>query len=81
MVDALQFEFMRNALCAGVLVSIACGIVGTFVVLNRMVFISAGIAHAAYGGIGMAFFHSRQRGIRVPSLRAPPRFSDPPRRS
>jgi zinc transport system permease protein len=56
MTEALQYEFMRNALAAGVLVSIACGVIGAFVVLNRMVFISAGIAHAAYGGIGLGTF-------------------------
>ncbi|OKH19202.1 hypothetical protein NIES208_02830 [[Limnothrix rosea] IAM M-220] len=56
MFEALQFEFMQNALMAGVLVSIACGIVGTFVVVNRIVFISGGIAHAAYGGIGLGYF-------------------------
>lgn len=56
MVEALQFEFMRNALLAGFLASIACGVIGTFVVVNRIVFISGGIAHAAYGGIGLAFF-------------------------
>ena len=55
-VQALQFDFMRNALLAGVLVSIACGIIGTFVVVNRIVFISGGIAHAAYGGIGLGYF-------------------------
>ncbi len=54
--QALQFDFMRHALLAGVLVSIACGIIGTFVVVNRIVFISGGIAHAAYGGIGLAYF-------------------------
>lgn len=54
--DALQFEFMRNALVAGVLVSIICGILGTLVVVNRIVFISGGIAHAAYGGIGLALY-------------------------
>ncbi|HDZ24246.1 MAG TPA: metal ABC transporter permease [Desulfobacteraceae bacterium] len=54
--EALHFEFMRNALAAGVFVSIACGVVGTLVVVNRMVFISGGIAHAAYGGIGMALY-------------------------
>ena len=54
--ELLQFDFMRNALCAGVLVSIACGIIGTFVVVNRIVFISGGIAHAAYGGIGLGYF-------------------------
>lgn len=53
---ALHFEFMRNAVMAGVLVSIACGVVGTLVVVNRIVFMSGGIAHASYGGIGLAIF-------------------------
>lgn len=56
MIEALQFDFMRNALIAGILVSVACGIIGTFVVVNRIVFISGGIAHAAYGGIGLGYF-------------------------
>jgi len=51
-----SFDFMRNALLAGVLVSMACGIIGTLVVLNRIVFISGGIAHAAYGGVGIAYY-------------------------
>ncbi len=51
-----SYTFMRNALLAGVLVSIACGIIGTLVVLNRIVFISGGIAHAAYGGVGIAYY-------------------------
>ena len=57
-VEALQYGFMRNALMAGVLVSIACGVIGTYVVIKRIVFISGGIAHAAYGGIGMGYFFS-----------------------
>ena len=48
--------FMRNALVAGLLASVICGIMGTLVVVNRIVFLSGGIAHAAYGGIGMAFY-------------------------
>jgi zinc transport system permease protein len=56
MIEALQFEFMRNALAAGLLASIICGIMGSLVVVNRIVFLSGGIAHAAYGGIGLAFF-------------------------
>ena len=55
-IEALQYGFMRNALMAGVLVSIACGVIGTYVVIKRIVFISGGIAHAAYGGIGMGYF-------------------------
>jgi len=54
--EILSYEFMRNALLAGVIVSAACGIIGTLVVLNRIVFISGGIAHAAYGGVGIAYF-------------------------
>jgi zinc transport system permease protein len=56
MIEALQFEFFRNALLAGLLVSLACGVVGTLVVIRRVVFLSGGIAHAAYGGIGLGFF-------------------------
>jgi len=56
MVEALKFEFMQNALIAGLLVSVACGIIGTFVVIKRIVFLSGGIAHAAYGGIGLGYF-------------------------
>lgn len=62
MIDALHFDFMRNALAAGLLASVICGIIGTLVVVNRIVFLSGGIAHAAYGGIGLAFF------LRLPFL-------------
>lgn len=56
MIEALQFEFMQNALAAGLLASVICGIMGTLVIVNRIVFLSGGIAHASYGGIGLAFF-------------------------
>lgn len=56
MVEVFEFEFMRNALAAGVLTSIICGIIGTLIVVNRLVFLSGGIAHSAYGGIGLAYF-------------------------
>jgi len=56
MIEALQFEFIRNALIAGLLASVICGIMGTLVVVNRLVFLSGGIAHTAYGGIGLAFY-------------------------
>ena len=54
--EILHYEFMRNALAAAVLVNIACGIVGTYVVIKRMVFISGGISHATFGGIGLGYF-------------------------
>ena len=56
MLEALHFEFMQNALLAGLLASIICGVMGTLVVVNRIVFLSGGIAHSAFGGIGLAFF-------------------------
>ena len=56
MFDVLAFEFFRNALIAGVLASIACGIIGTYVVVRRMVSVSGGISHAAFGGIGLGYF-------------------------
>ena len=55
MIEALQYEFMRNALFAALLVSVACGVVGTLVVVKRIVFISGGITHAAFGGLGLGY--------------------------
>jgi len=54
--EIFQYEFIRNAMIATILVNIACGIVGTFVVTKRIVFISGGISHAAFGGIGLGYF-------------------------
>jgi zinc transport system permease protein len=56
MLDLIHHEFMRNALLAGVLASIACGIVGSYVVAKRIVFISGGISHTAFGGVGLGYF-------------------------
>jgi zinc transport system permease protein len=43
---------------AGILASIACGIIGTYIVVKRLVFISGGIAHTSFGGIGLAYWLS-----------------------
>ena len=56
MIEILQYEFMANALTAALLSAIACGIVGVYVVVKRIVFISGGIAHASFGGIGLGYF-------------------------
>ncbi len=53
---ALSYGFMQNAIVAGVLASVLCGVIGTFVVAKRMVFISGGISHAAFGGLGICHF-------------------------
>ena len=56
MLEALSYNFIQNAIIAGVLVSIASGIIGSLVVVNRIVFLSGGIAHTSYGGIGLAIY-------------------------
>ncbi|MBN2733361.1 MAG: metal ABC transporter permease [Methanomicrobiaceae archaeon] len=56
MLEALGYEFFRNAILAGVLASVACGIIGSFVVVKRMVSLSGGISHASFGGIGLGYF-------------------------
>ena len=54
--DILQYTFFQNALWASLLISISCGIVGTYIVSRRIVFISGGITHATFGGLGMGFY-------------------------
>jgi len=52
----LEYTFFQNAIMAGVLAAIACGVIGAYVVVKRLVFISGGISHAAFGGIGLGLF-------------------------
>ena len=54
--DILQYTFFQNALWGSMLISIACGIVGTYIVTRRMVFISGGVTHASFGGLGFGFY-------------------------
>lgn len=56
MIEALAYDFMQNALLAGLLASVICGVIGSYIVVNRLVFLSGGIAHSAYGGIGLAHY-------------------------
>ena len=55
-IELFQYTFIRNAIIAAVLVNIACGIVGTFVVVKRIALLSGGISHATFGGIGLGYF-------------------------
>ncbi|MGM0609089.1 MAG: metal ABC transporter permease [Candidatus Muiribacteriota bacterium] len=54
--DFLTYEFIRHAFISGFIISIPCGIIGSLIVVNKMVFASEGIAHASFGGIGLAIF-------------------------
>lgn len=48
--------FLQNALIAGVLASIACGLIGTYVVVMRISYLAGGIAHSVMGGMGLAYY-------------------------
>ena len=58
MFEIFNYEFMQNAILASFLASIACGIIGTYIVIKRLVFLSGGISHSAYGGIGLGYLLS-----------------------
>jgi zinc transport system permease protein len=56
MYHLLEYAFFRNALLGSLLASIACGLVGTYIVTRRLVFISGGITHSSFGGIGLGLY-------------------------
>lgn len=51
-----EFDFMQNAFWAALFTSISCGLIGTYVVAKRIVFISGGITHTSFGGIGIGYY-------------------------
>ena len=54
--DVFQYGYLSNALTACILSGITCGLIGTYVVCRRMVFLAGGITHASFGGLGIAFW-------------------------
>lgn len=56
MIELLQYDFFQNALIACLLSSLLCGLVGTYIVTRRLVFISGGITHASFGGVGFGLY-------------------------
>lgn len=56
MIELLKYDFIKHALEAAFLASITCGFIGAYIVARRMVFISGGITHASFGGIGLGYF-------------------------
>ena len=68
--DILQYTFFQNALIGALLASILCGFVGTYIVTRRLVFISGGITHASFGGIGIGVFAGIPRQAGAPGRSA-----------
>jgi zinc transport system permease protein len=56
MLELFQYSFFTNAIIASILTSICTGIIGTYIVSRRIVFISGGITHTSFGGIGLGYF-------------------------
>ncbi|MCE2616832.1 MAG: metal ABC transporter permease [Phocaeicola sp.] len=56
LLELLHYTFFQHALIGCLLASIACGIIGTYIVTRRLVFISGGITHASFGGIGIGLY-------------------------
>ncbi|MBS3769161.1 MAG: metal ABC transporter permease [Bacteroidales bacterium] len=54
--ELFQYEFFINALWAALFSSITCGIIGAYIVSNRIVFLSGGITHSSFGGIGIGYY-------------------------
>ena len=51
----LEYSFLRNALLAGILASIICGVIGVIITEKKLLIMSGGIAHTAYGGVGLGY--------------------------
>ena len=56
MVDLFSYQFVWIALAVSFLVSICSGIIGSMIVANKNVFVAGGVAHSAFGGVGLALF-------------------------
>ena len=54
--ELFQYRFLTHATLACLLCGLACGMVGTYVVCRRLVFLSGGITHSSFGGIGIAYY-------------------------
>jgi len=52
-----QYQYLQIALAAGLLAALGCGLIGPFVVVRKMTFPAAGIAHSVLGGVGVALFY------------------------
>lgn len=54
--DYLQYPFFRNALIGIVIISIAAGMIGTYIITRRLVSITGGVTHACFGGLGLGYY-------------------------
>lgn len=56
MIEILQYPFFLKALLTALMTSILCGLIGSYIVSRRIVFIGGGITHTSFGGIGLGYY-------------------------
>ena len=54
--DIFEYRYLANAFLAAIFAGITCGIVGTYIVSRRLVFLCGGVTHASFGGLGVALY-------------------------
>ena len=54
--DILQYTFFQNALVGTLLISVVAAVIGTYIVMRRMLFIAGGLTHASFGGLGIGYY-------------------------
>jgi len=62
LIDVQQHSFLQYALATGLLASIACGVIGTYVIVRNISYIAGGISHTVLGGIGAALYFKTVHG-------------------
>lgn len=58
-----QYKFLQQALLAGIIASVACGVMGSYVVVRRITYLAGGVAHCTLGGIGVAEYLRQVQGV------------------
>ena len=61
--DLTRHAFLQNALWASLLASVACGMIGSFVVVRHISYVAGGIAHCVLGGMGAALYLQKVHGV------------------
>ncbi len=54
--DIISYNYLRNALLAAILAGVVCGIIGTYIVSRRSLFLAGGVTHSSFGGLGIALY-------------------------
>lgn len=54
--EIFQYTFFQNALLGVIIVSIMSAMIGTYIITRRLMFITGGVTHACFGGLGIGYY-------------------------